>query len=129
MGYRWPLFINFHLYKQTLQFSQQICVKNVLSIHILRRDSNPRPLECECPPITARPGLPPIILNLTRHLRPFRVLRNLPELDSETGNSVSLSFKDLCEYIEPAKEIKSIITCSSPISLRGSKRPSREQPE
>ena len=62
MGYRWPLFINFHLYKQTLQFSQQICVKNVLSIHILRRDSNPRLLECESPPITARPGLPPIIL-------------------------------------------------------------------
>ena len=40
---------------------QQINVKKCPS-SIRCRDSNPRPLECESPPITTRPGLPPIFL-------------------------------------------------------------------
>ena len=38
---------------------QQINVKKCPS-SIRHRDSNPRPLERESPPITTRPGLPPI---------------------------------------------------------------------
>ena len=42
----------FCLFKQTsLQIVQQINVKKI-SISLLRRDSNPRPLEHESPPIT-----------------------------------------------------------------------------
>ena len=48
----------FGLLKQTsIQFLQQIYVKKYLS-NIHCRDSNPRPLEHESPPIT-RPGLQP----------------------------------------------------------------------
>ena len=43
----------FGLFKQTLQFLQQINVKNI------RRESNPQPLLCESLHITTRPGLPP----------------------------------------------------------------------
>ena len=39
------------------KFLQQIYVKKCPS-RIWCRDSNPRPLECESPPITTRPGLP-----------------------------------------------------------------------
>ena len=54
----------FGLFKQTIQFLQQINVKKCPS-SIRRWDSNPRPLERESTPITTRPGLPPkaIILN------------------------------------------------------------------
>ena len=51
------LFI-FGLFKQTIQFLQQINVKKCPS-SIRRWDSNPRPLERESTPITTRPGLPP----------------------------------------------------------------------
>ena len=53
-------YIYFRLFKHTsLQFLQQINVKNVMSISIRCRDSNSRPLEHESPPITTGPGLPP----------------------------------------------------------------------
>ena len=57
MGHPRPLlsFI-FGLFKQTLQFYNNICEKCPSSIRY--RDSNPRPLERESPPITTRPGLP-----------------------------------------------------------------------
>ena len=49
----------FGLFNQTsLQFLKQIFVKKCPS-SIQCRDSNPRPLEHESPPITTRPGLPP----------------------------------------------------------------------
>ena len=48
----------FSLFKQTLQFLQQIYVKKCPS-SIRCRDSNPRPLEHEFLPKTTRPGLPP----------------------------------------------------------------------
>ena len=53
-----PLFLFiFGLFKQTIQFLQQMNVKNVMSIQYLGWDSNPRPLERESTPITTRPGL------------------------------------------------------------------------
>ena len=56
MGQPRPLFcLFFGLFKQTLQFSQQIYVKKCPS-SIRCWDLNPRPLECETPPITTRPG-------------------------------------------------------------------------
>ena len=59
MGQPRPLFCLFSVFfKQTLQFLQQINVKKCPS-SIRRRDSNPRPLDREPPPITTRPGLPP----------------------------------------------------------------------
>ena len=51
-------FISFRIFTHTLQFLQQINVKNCPS-NIWCRDSNSRPLDHESPPITARPGLPP----------------------------------------------------------------------
>ena len=48
----------FGLFKQTLQFLQQIYVKKCPS-SIRCQDSNPRPLARESLPITTRPGLPP----------------------------------------------------------------------
>ena len=60
MGQPRPLLsLIFVLVKQTsLQFLQQIYVEKCPS-SIRCRDSNPRPLEHESPPITTRPGLPP----------------------------------------------------------------------
>ena len=49
------LFI-FGLFKKNYKFLQQIYVKECPS-SIWCRDSNPRPLERESPPITIRPGL------------------------------------------------------------------------
>ena len=64
MGQPRPLFRLFSVFfKQTLQFLQQINVKKCPS-SIRRRDSNPRPLDREPPPITTRPGLPPRTRNL-----------------------------------------------------------------
>ena len=48
----------FSLFKQTIQFLQQINVKKCPS-SIWRQDSNPRPSKRESPLITTRPGLPP----------------------------------------------------------------------
>ena len=48
----------FGLFKQTVQFLQQIYVKKCPS-SIWCRDSNSQPSEREYPPITTRPGLPP----------------------------------------------------------------------
>ena len=56
--------IYFNLFKHTLQFLQQINVKNVHTC----RDLNSRPLEYEPPPITTRPGLPPTCLTLFMRL-------------------------------------------------------------
>ena len=52
-------FVYFCLFKQTITFSQQINVKKCPS-SIWPWDSNPQPLEHESPPITTRPGLPPV---------------------------------------------------------------------
>ena len=51
----------FCLFKQTIQFLQQINVKKCPSI-IWHRESNPRPFKNELSPITTRSGLPPILL-------------------------------------------------------------------
>ena len=55
------LFFIFRLFKQTIQFLQQINVKKMSNYpsNIRRRDSNPLPYEHESSPITTRPGLPP----------------------------------------------------------------------
>ena len=53
-----PLYVYFRLFKQTLQFLQQINVKKCPS-SIQFWDSNSRPWIHESPPITTRPGLPP----------------------------------------------------------------------
>ena len=51
-----PLFlIYFHLFKQTLQFLQQIYARKCPS-SIQCWDSNPQPSEHKSPPITTRPG-------------------------------------------------------------------------
>ena len=55
----------FGLFKQTIQiFTTNQCEKMSCPSSIRRRDSNPRPLERESPPITTRPGLPPEKLKL-----------------------------------------------------------------
>ena len=62
----------FGLCKQTLQiFTTNICEK--CPSRIRYRDLNPQPSECESPPITTRPGLPPVPLTpLFHHCRaPF----------------------------------------------------------
>ena len=60
MGHPRPLFRLFSVFfKQTIQFLQQINVKNVKSIKYLATGFKPTPLERESPPITTRPGLPP----------------------------------------------------------------------
>ena len=67
MGHARPLFVYFRLFKQALHFLQQICKKCHSSIWC--RDSNPRPSEHKSPPITSRPGLPPLcqeILSATK---------------------------------------------------------------
>ena len=56
MDHLQPLFVYFCLFKQTLQFAQQINVKKFPS-SIQCWDSNPQPLELESPPIANRPGL------------------------------------------------------------------------
>ena len=53
------LFI-FGLFKQTIQFLQQIISMSCPSSK-WHWDSNPRPFERQSPPITTRPGLPPSI--------------------------------------------------------------------
>ena len=47
---------------------------------IWHRDSNPRPLECESPPITTRPGLPPRVGIVCTYLINLHhsYLRNVP---------------------------------------------------
>ena len=59
MGKPWPLFHLFSVFsnKHYKFFTTNICEKCPSSIWC--RDSNPRPLESESPPITTRPGLPP----------------------------------------------------------------------
>ena len=47
----------FCLFKLTLQFLQQICTCEKMSIR--HWDSNPQPSEHESRPITTTPGLPP----------------------------------------------------------------------
>ena len=72
----------FGLFKQTIQFLQQIYVKKCPS-SIWCRDSNPRPLERESLPIATRPGLPPLhyysypccsILSCTVGVAPFELM-------------------------------------------------------
>ena len=58
MGQPRPLFVYFRSFSNKhYKFLQQIDVKKCPS-SIQCRDSNPRPLECESPPKTTRPGLP-----------------------------------------------------------------------
>ena len=52
--------VYFRLFKQTIQFLQQIDVKKYPS-SVRCWDLNPRPSEDELPPITTKPGLSPII--------------------------------------------------------------------
>ena len=52
-------FIYFRSFNKTIQFLQQINVKNGPS-SLQRRDSNPRPIKLELSPITNRPGLMPL---------------------------------------------------------------------
>ena len=54
-------FCFFHLFKLTFKFLQQIYVKKCPS-YIWCWDSNPWPSVHESPPITTRPGLPPILV-------------------------------------------------------------------
>ena len=54
-------FVYFRLFKQTLQFTANMCEK--CSSSILCWDSNLRPSEHEPRPITTRPELPPLNLN------------------------------------------------------------------
>ena len=57
--------IIFSLFKQTIQFLQQINVKNVkMSTSIQRSDSNPQPFKHESSPITTSPGLPLPVKNV-----------------------------------------------------------------
>ena len=58
MGHSRTFFNYFSLYKQTLIFLQQICVKKCPS-NIRWWDSKPQPSGHESPPITTRAGLPP----------------------------------------------------------------------
>ena len=61
MGHPRPLSVYFRLFKQALQFLQQINVKKCQS-SIGCWDSNPQPLEHDSSPITTRPGLPPFLV-------------------------------------------------------------------
>ena len=62
--FKWAIlglfFVYFRLFKQRLQFLQQIYVKKRPS-SMWCLDSNSWPSEQESPPITTKPGLPPII--------------------------------------------------------------------
>ena len=68
--FKWAIlsifFVYFRLFKQTLQFLQQIYVKkrNVHPVSIWHRYLNPRPLEYKSPPLTTR--LPPFIFKLKK---------------------------------------------------------------
>ena len=64
--FKWAIpglfFIYFRLFKQTIHFfTTNICGKMLCPSKIWRRDLNPQPSEHEPPPITTRPGLPPLI--------------------------------------------------------------------
>ena len=52
----------FGLFKQTIQFLQQINVKNVMSIHYTAQGFEPRTFGIESLPVTTRPGLSPFWL-------------------------------------------------------------------
>ena len=64
MGQPRPLFsFIFGLFKQTIQFLQQINMQKCRSSK-RRQDSNPQPLAHKSSPITTRPGLPSYPINL-----------------------------------------------------------------
>ena len=77
---KWPTLVSFSfiivLFKQTLQFLQQINVKKCSS-SIWHQDSNSQPSDCESPPLTTRPGLPPrqdkVYLILSKKIRSWQV--------------------------------------------------------
>ena len=63
---KWAIPGLFFIYFRSFQINNSIfttneCEKMSCQSSIPRQDSNPRPLECESPPITTRPGLPPKI--------------------------------------------------------------------
>ena len=59
MGEPGLFFVYFDLFQTNINtILQQINVKKCTS-RMRRRDLNPRPSDCESPPITTRPGLPP----------------------------------------------------------------------
>ena len=59
MGHPRTLLIYFCLFKQTLQFLQQIYVKMLCPSKLWCRDLNPQPSEHGSSPITTRLGFPP----------------------------------------------------------------------
>ena len=70
MGQPQPLFrFIFGLFKQTLQFLQQIYVKKCPSSKWCW-ESNPWPLDRESLPITTRPGLPPFTYDFNLNISP-----------------------------------------------------------
>ena len=105
MGHPRPLlsFI-FGIFKQTLQSYNNICEKCPSSIRY--RDSNPRPLEVESPPITTRPGLPPIesiVLFMTlvaQHCLSFFKLRQnfVWHCHSSICNALPRYTQNYCQY-------------------------------
>ena len=68
MGQPRPIFVYFRLFKQTLQFLQQI---NVKKCPPRRWDSNSQPSDYVSSPLTTRPGLPPVCLLLVKGPIPF----------------------------------------------------------
>ena len=61
MGYPRPLFRLFSSFQTNISIlTKNICEILLCPSSIRRLDSNPRPSEHESPPITTRPGLPPI---------------------------------------------------------------------
>ena len=51
-------FVYFQYFQSNITILQQINVKNVHPVNGCR-DSKSQPSDCESPPLTARPGLPP----------------------------------------------------------------------
>ena len=63
MGQPWPLFRIFLFFQTHITiFATNKCEKFPSRIHC--RDLNLRPLEHDSPPITTRPGLPPILVDV-----------------------------------------------------------------
>ena len=67
MGQPSLFFVYFCLFKQTIQFLQQINVKKCPS-SIRHWDSNLQPSDYESPPLTTRPVLPVIMLDFLSYL-------------------------------------------------------------
>ena len=88
MGQPRPLFRLFSVFStNNTIFTTNQCEKMSCPSSIRRRDSNPRPLDHESPPITTRSGLPPnmaIYLTLCNLFKPLATF--LPKLPTFLGN-------------------------------------------